>query len=55
MYYDKAFEQAQKMESGGVLKIPEPTNIDCLYDIHYKCVKPSLPPSASALPFSFSH
>ena len=35
MYYDKAFEQTQKT-GGCVVKVPEPTKVDCLYDLHFK-------------------
>lgn len=34
MYYDKAFEQAQR-SSGSVMALPEHTKVDCLYDLHY--------------------
>jgi hypothetical protein len=37
MYYDKAFEQAQR-SSGSVMALPEHTKVDCLYDLHYKYV-----------------
>ena len=35
MYYDKAFEQTQKT-GGCVVKVPEPTKVVCLYDLHFK-------------------
>ena len=38
MYYDKAFEEMQKSGGGGVIRIAEPTKVDCLYDLHYKYV-----------------
>jgi hypothetical protein len=37
MYYDKAFEQMQKSGSRA-MALPQPTKVDCLYDLHYKCV-----------------
>jgi hypothetical protein len=36
MYYDKAFEQMQKMGGGNVVAIPEPTKVDCLNNLHFK-------------------
>ena len=34
MYYDKAFEVAEK--GGCMLRVPEQTKVDCLYDLHYR-------------------
>ena len=38
MYYDKAFEQMQKMGGARVAAVAEPTKVDCLNDLHYKYV-----------------
>ncbi len=35
MYYDKAFEQMQKA-GDRVMALPQQSNVDCLYDLHYK-------------------
>ena len=34
MYYDKAFAVAEK--GGCVLRVPEQTKVDCLYDLQYR-------------------